>query len=95
MGRHRVRAMNEDSVALITASELGQHAFCARSWWLGRVRGCASSHADEMHEGRAAHMAHGQSVVSYLRLRWIAYALLGLAVLATLVGVLSLRRVLP
>ena len=75
---------------VISASELGQHAFCARSWWLERVKGQASANRQEMAEGRAAHQAHGRGVVRYHRLQRLAVALLGLAVLLAVAGIIRL-----
>lgn len=80
------------STPVIAAGELGQHAFCARSWWLERVKGQPSAHQQEMATGRAAHEAHGRGVVRYHRLRYWAYLLLLLAVLAAVAGILLLTR---
>ena len=77
---------------VITASELGQHAFCARSWWLGRVRGYPSAHRQEMAAGLSAHQAHGRSVVHYHRLHRLAGVLLFTAVLFAVIGVILLAR---
>jgi hypothetical protein len=72
----------------LTASEVGQHSFCARSWWLGRVRGHRSVHQQDMAAGRAAHRAHGHLVMRYHRLQRIARVLL---LLAAVVAVLAMR----
>ncbi len=64
---------------IIRASEISQYAFCARAWWLGRVRGYRSSNLAAMRQGEARHRAHGRAVVGYHRLRWLALALLSLA----------------
>ena len=64
---------------IIRASELSQYAFCARAWWLGRVKGYRSSNLAAMEQGEARHRAHGRMVVGYHRLRWLALALLSLA----------------
>jgi len=85
--QRQVWTMREErSAPVITASEIGQHAFCARSWWLGRVKGYPSAHVRQMASGRAAHQAHGRIVVRYHRLQRLAYVLL---FLATLVGALA------
>lgn len=77
---------------VIRASELGQYAYCARAWWLGRVLGYRSANLERMAAGEAAHVRHGQKVVSSGRLRRWAYVLLVLALLAgTLFLVLALR----
>jgi len=67
---------------VIRASELGQYAYCARAWWLGRVLGYRSANLENMAAGEAAHVRHGQKVVSYNRLRRWAYVSLALALLA-------------
>ena len=64
---------------IIRASEISQYAFCARAWWLGRVRGYRSSNLAAMRQGEARHRAHGRAVAGYHRLRWLAVALLALA----------------
>ncbi|MFQ5814396.1 MAG: hypothetical protein ACE5I2_14560 [Anaerolineae bacterium] len=77
---------------VIRASELGEYAYCARAWWLGRVLGYRSANLERMAAGEAAHVRHGQKVVSSGRLRRWAYVLLVLALLAgTLFLVLALR----
>ena len=64
---------------VIRASEISQYAFCARAWWLGRVRGYRSTNLAAMRRGEARHRAHGRVVEGYHRLRWLAVALLSLA----------------
>jgi CRISPR/Cas system-associated exonuclease Cas4 (RecB family) len=84
--------MARSSSQVIRASELGQYAYCARAWWLGRVLGYRSANLEELAAGEAAHLRHGQEVVSYHRLQRWAYALLALALLAgALFLVLALR----
>ncbi len=78
-----------NSAPVIRASEVGQYAFCARSWWLGRVKGYPSSHVQEMAYGRDVHLAHGRAVVHYQRLQRLAYALL---ILAAVLAIYSLVR---
>jgi CRISPR/Cas system-associated exonuclease Cas4 (RecB family) len=78
---------------VIRASELGQYAYCARAWWLGRVLGYRSANLESMAAGEAAHARHGRKVLSSHRLRRWAYAALALALLAgTLFLALALRR---
>jgi hypothetical protein len=64
---------------LIRASEISQYAFCARAWWLARVKGYPSANVAAMREGTARHRAHGRGVVTAYRLRRLAVALLLLA----------------
>jgi len=78
------------SAPVIAASELGQHAFCARSWWLGRVRGLPSAHWQEMAAGQAAHQVHGRAVVRYHWLQRLAAALLVAAALLAVIGLILL-----
>jgi hypothetical protein len=77
---------------VITASEVNEHAFCARSWWLSRVRGYASAHWSEMADGRKAHAAHGQLVARSQALRRMAFWILLAAALIVLLGVASVLR---
>ncbi len=70
----------------LTASEVGQYSFCARSWWLGRVKGYRSVHRQDMAAGWAAHRAHGYLVMRYQRLQRIAHVLLLLAAVVAVVA---------
>lgn len=67
---------------IIRASELGQYEYCARAWWLARVKGYPSANVSQMRAGAARHRAHGRAVLGYNRLRWLALALLLLALAA-------------
>ncbi len=77
---------------VIRASEIGQHAFCARSWWLARVKGYPSTHLREMALGERAHRAHGRRVLRHYNLQWAAFILLCLAALLGALGIYSLVR---
>ena len=77
---------------VIRASELGQYAYCARAWWLGRVLGYRPTNLERLEAGEAAHVRHGRQVVSSHRLRQWAYVFLALALLAgALLLALALR----
>jgi len=65
---------------IIRASEVTQYAYCARAWWLARVKGYRSANVAALQRGTERHHAHGRAVVKVHRLRWLAMALLGLAV---------------
>lgn len=52
------------SSPVIRASEVGEYAFCARSWWLRRVRGLRPANVEELTGGVEAHQRHG-------RLLWV------------------------
>ena len=67
---------------VIRASELNEYAYCARAWWLGRVLGYRPANLERMAAGEAAHVRHGQKVVSSYRLQRWAYFALALAFLA-------------
>ena len=67
---------------VIRASELNEYAYCARAWWLGRVLGYRPANLEGMAAGEAAHIRHGQKVVSSHRLQRWAYLALALALLA-------------
>jgi CRISPR/Cas system-associated exonuclease Cas4 (RecB family) len=77
---------------LIRASEISQYAFCARAWWLARVKGYPSANEAAMREGTARHRAHGRGVVKAYRLRRLAVALLLLAAALLAVALLLWLR---
>ena len=84
--------MDRKTGKVIRASELGQYAYCARAWWLGRVLGYRPTNLERLAAGEAAHVRHGHKVVSSHRLRRLAYVSLALALLAgALLLVLALR----
>lgn len=67
----------------ISASEVGQFAFCARAWWYAR-QGYPSSSGQQFEEGLEAHRRHGRGLRVARGLRRVGYACLagGLIVLA-------------
>jgi hypothetical protein len=73
---------------VIRASEIGQYAFCARAWWLGRVKGYRSANVGAMRRGTARHRRHGRAVEGYHLLRRVAVVLLLLAVVALIAWLL-------
>ena len=75
------------------ASELGEHAFCRRAWWLRQVRGAVPDNAAALAAGSMAHEAHGRALRSAARLRRLAVwlVILGLA-LAALAAAGALAR---
>jgi 3-mercaptopyruvate sulfurtransferase SseA len=82
----------EDNVSrpddVIRASEIGQYAFCARAWWLGRVKGFRSTNVAVMREGTARHRQHGRAVEGYHLLQRVAVVLLVLAAVMLLAWLL-------
>ena len=73
---------------VIRASEIGQYAYCARAWWLVRVKGHPSTNVAALERGSARHRVHGRAVESYHLLRRAAVALLLLAAVAFLAWLL-------
>jgi hypothetical protein len=84
--------MSEQQGPVIRASEIGQHAFCARSWWLARVKGYPSAHLREMALGERAHRAHGRRVLRYYSMQRLALLLLFLAISLAALGIYTLVR---
>lgn len=74
---------------VIRASELGEYVYCARSWWLQRVRGVSTRHVAALAEGQQVHDRHGRTVAAYHTQRRLAWALAGLAALAVLAAAVS------
>ena len=72
---------------IIRVSEIGQYSYCARAWWLARVRGLPPRNVGELENGQTEHHSHGRTVISYHRLRRWAYLLL---ISAALIGLLLL-----
>lgn len=68
--------MGHSDDPILRASEVGHYAFCARAWWLGRVKGYRSANVAALRHGQARHLAHGQAVAGYHRLRRVAIWLL-------------------
>ena len=68
----------------ISASELGEYAYCRRAWWLRAVRGVATEkQGKRFSAGHAAHRRHAWLLWWARALGWLA-ALLGAAALAVL-----------
>ncbi len=83
---------DSSSTLIIRASEIGQHAFCARSWWLERVMGCPSTHSQQLSRGHQVHQIHGRGVQSYQLLLILTRVLLLVAALAAAAGAYSVVR---
>ncbi len=85
----------DDPNRVIRASELGQYAYCRKSWWLSSVDGVASSNTEAIARGEQAHQQHGQGVWWGKTLRRIALLVLVAALLVlglNLGGVFSARQ---
>lgn len=65
----------------IRASEISAYAFCRRAWWYQR-QGAVNENQAELAAGQTLHERHGQLVFTSGCLRWLAYLLLLLALMA-------------
>jgi hypothetical protein len=67
----------------ISASELGEYAYCRRAWWLRAVRGVtAEGQGTRFTKGHIAHRRHGWSLWWARTLGWLAVLLLAAALTA-------------
>lgn len=71
---------------VIRASELGEHAFCGRAWWLRRACGWETRFPERLERGSAAHAAHGRAVAGSSRLALLGAALVAAALLLALLA---------
>jgi len=70
---------------VIRASEVGRYVFCARAWWLARVKGMEPESVEELEWGWEEHLRHGRQVRGYLRLRrWALFLLIAALLLGAL-----------
>ena len=77
---------------VIRASEVGEYAYCARAWWLRRVKGHQSANVAALRRGTARHRAHGRQVESYHLRRQLARLVVLLAISALVAWlILALR----
>ena len=80
--------MNSPQSEVLRASEIASYAYCARGWWLSRVLGYRSAHAEKMALGEESHLSHGRTVVTFHRLERVGYLLMGLGGFLGLVALL-------
>jgi hypothetical protein len=66
----------------VTASQVGQYAFCARAWWLGTVEKREPAHQARLDAGQVTHERHGWNVALARTGSRLALLLAGAAVLA-------------
>lgn len=65
----------------ISASELGEYAYCRRAWWLRAVRGVTTERqSNRFSGGHAAHRRHAWSLWWARALGWIAVVLVAAAI---------------
>jgi CRISPR/Cas system-associated exonuclease Cas4 (RecB family) len=56
--------MPRNQQPVIRASEIGEYVYCSHSWWLRRVEGLESEHAERMERGTRLHRRHGVALMS-------------------------------
>ena len=67
----------------ISASELGEYAYCRRAWWLRAVHGVTTTtQGTRFSAGHAAHRRHAWSLWWARALGWLAVLLLAAALAA-------------
>jgi len=67
----------------ISASELGEYAYCRRAWWLRAVNGVTTNtQGTRFSGGQAAHQRHAWSLWWARTLGWLAALLLAAALAA-------------
>jgi hypothetical protein len=67
----------------ISASELGEYAYCRRAWWLRAVRGVTTkAQGNRFSAGHAAHRRHAWSLWWARALGWTAVLLMAAALAA-------------
>jgi hypothetical protein len=69
----------------VTASQVGQYAYCARAWWLGVVEKHPPAGIKELKRGRRVHERHGWRISIARLARRVAFLALGAAALSALV----------
>ncbi len=65
---------------ILRASEIAEYVFCARAWWLGRVKGVPSLNIRQMKHGASWHQSHDRTVERFHFLQRLSLTLLILAI---------------
>lgn len=79
------RAQSPRPDRFISASELGEYAYCRRAWWLRAVRGVTTAQqGDRFSGGHAAHRRHAWSLWWARALAWLSVILIAAAMAALL-----------
>ncbi len=79
--------MAAEDQPVISASELGEFAYCRRAWWLGRVQGLPSANRTGLARGQALHEGHGRRARHAESLRSAAAWVFLLAAVLTVAGI--------
>ena len=77
---------------VLRASEVGRYTYCARAWWLQRVKGIEPRNLAALQRGTEAHAAHGRGVERAGRQAAWALVLALLAVAALCAWLVTLLR---
>jgi CRISPR/Cas system-associated exonuclease Cas4 (RecB family) len=75
----------------VTASQVGQYAFCARAWWLASVEKHEPVNHDRLEAGQAAHERHSWTVALARGSKQLALFLAGTAALALAIWAILVR----
>lgn len=73
----------------VSASEVGQYAYCARAWWLAVVEKHEPENPAVLDAGTRAHERHAWQVSLARRIGRLAWVLLSMALLALLAWALA------
>jgi hypothetical protein len=73
----------------VTASQIGQYAYCARAWWLGAIEGHVPADLEALDRGRRVHEHHGWRVSVARLIRRAGLLVLGAAAISALVWALT------
>jgi len=73
----------------VTASQVGQYAFCAHAWWLQTVEGEEPINLGTLQAGHAAHERHGWRVSLARGMNRVAWLLLAAGLIALVIWVVG------
>ena len=75
---------------IVRASEVESYVYCARAWWLRRVKGRQPDNIEDMERGSAVHLTHARSVARSSRWQRRAYFAFILAAVSALLFIWQL-----
>ena len=73
----------------VSASQVGQYAYCARAWWLAVIEKRAPENPAFLDAGTRAHERHGWEIALARGTSRLALVLLGIAALGLTIWALS------
>lgn len=74
---------------VVSASEIGEYEFCARSWWLAHVLHLPRGNQEQLALGRTRHRQHGQVLRRANTLQWVALVIVLAVAIAALLLLLT------